>query len=85
MYMESVRVPSRSKMAPSILMGPTTRSTWARRERVAASTSGWAYRAETTATPAMPLPASSATLPAPMPPMATTGMSTAAQMAFRVS
>ena len=38
-----------------------------------------------TATPQMPLPHSCSTLCAPMPPMATTGMETARQMARRVS
>ena len=55
-------------------------NSWPHRPRrclAAAVMSGWAKRAETTATPAMPLPASRGRRSARMPPMATAGMSTA--------
>ena len=54
-----------------------------RSSHAAARTSSLAKIAETTAAPAAPVPASSATLSGPTPPIATTGMSTAAQMARR--
>ena len=56
-----------------------------RRSCAARRTSGRANNALMVATPTIPVPASSRTLSRPMPPIATTGIETAAQIAASVS